>query len=397
MKVVYTAPNRAHHYGYARELHQAGMLKAFVCGFPRYSPRAPLPEIGSALLRVDQLQTLFIASQKLRMPIGFCEELAYLAKVQLDRCSRTPLKDAQVFLFYNGAGLESARWFRQQGGTTVVEAVNSHVLVQEQILAEEHRSLGLPWRPFHPRQVKRRVAEVEEADYILLPSSFVARSFLSKGIPSERLLKVPYPVHKIPGAGGFERKQGNEESVFRVLYVGSVSVRKGLRYLIEAFRRLKHPKKELWIVGPIASPSGIENITLPEGTRLLGQLKGNALQEAYMSATVFCLPSIEEGLALVLSEALHYGLPVIATENTGIEDLTTEGKGSMAVPIRDSAAISHWLNQLAEDRDLLEKKRFEAVEEATRLANQSQTGSRLASALMKTLPVHRFDYASANA
>jgi len=323
------------------------------------------------------------------MPRLISEELDYWSKIRLDRASRKPLKDADLFLFYNGAGLDSARWFRRNGGIAVVEVVNSHVQVQEQILADEHKLLGLPWRPFHRREVRRRVAEVEEADYVLLPSTFVARSLLAKGIPAERLLQVPYPVQKIAGAAEAVRKNQNDAGTFRVLYVGSISVRKGLRYLVEAFRQFNHPKKELWIVGPITSPSGLEDISMPEGTKFFGPLKGDALQDVYTRATVFCLPSIEEGLALVLMEAIYYGLPVIATENTGIEDLLPDGKAGMVVPIRDAGAIADCLNQFAENRDLLQRKRDEAAEAITRLTNHSQSRPSLATTLMKTFKIHR--------
>jgi starch synthase len=387
IKVVYSAPNRAHHYAYAGELHRAGILEAFVCGFPRYSPRSPIPEIGGALRRVDQLQTLFIASQKFGLPLRICEALGSRALMQLDKKSRPSLKDANVFLFYNGCGLDSARWFRRRGGIGIVEAVNSHVLAQEQLLAEEHQRLGLPWRPFHPRAVRRRVAEVNEAEYILLPSTFVARSFVAKGIPAERLLQVPFPMQRIAGADLSLRQERADESVFRILYVGSISVRKGLRYLIEAFRQFKHPQKELWIVGPATSPSGLEDLTMPEGVKFFGPLKGDALQAAYARATVFCLPSIEEGLALVLTEALYYGLPVIATENTGIEDLLPDETGAMVVPIRDPAAISSWLHRLAEDQDLLARKKSEAAGAKKRLEDDSRARPGLAATLLKKISV----------
>jgi starch synthase len=384
VKVVYNAPNRAHHYGYARELHRAGILKAFVSGFPRISPRAPIPEIGTALIRVDQLQTLCSASRKLKLPNFVSDELAHWALIQIDKGSHHSLEGSDMFVFYNGCGLESARWFKRNGGITIVEAVNTHVLVQEQLMAEEHKRLGLQWHPFHPRGTRRRVEEVEEADYILLPSKFVERSFLKKGIPQERLLRVPYPMQKIAGVSALVPKKKNEDGVFRVLYVGSISVRKGLRYLIEAFRRLKHPKKELWIVGPMTSPSGLENIVMPAGVRFFGSLKGDALQAAYMSATVFCLPSIEDGFGLVLNEALAYGVPVIATENTGIEDLLVAGKGGMVVPIRDSDAIFNCLNRLAEDEAFLETKQMEAAEAGSRLANHSEAATILSDTLLKT-------------
>lgn len=365
------------------------MLKAFVSGFPRFSARAPIPEIGTALRRADQFQALYIASLKIGMPRPVSEELAHWAKIHIDQCSRQPLKDADIFLFYNGCGLESARWFQRNGGIGIVEAVNSHVHVQEQLLSEEYRRAGLPWRPFHPREVKRRAAEVEEADYVLLPSTFVARSFLAKGIPRERLLRLPYPIQNIPGASAPVRTAKDDDGVFRVLYVGSISVRKGLTYLIEAFRRLKHSNKELWIVGPTAKPSGIENLSLPAGVKFFGTLKGDELQAVYARATVFCLPSIEEGLALVLSEAMNYGLPVIATENTGIEDLLVEGKGGMVVPIRDANAIADFMNRLAEDGNFLALKRNEAVETAARLKEQSQTAAGLPTILMKTFDRHQ--------
>ncbi|HEY3855123.1 MAG TPA: glycosyltransferase family 4 protein [Verrucomicrobiae bacterium] len=318
------------------------------------------------------------------MPVSLTEELALLAKIQIDRGSREPLKDANVFLFYNGCGLESARWFRANRGIGIVQAMNSHVLAQEQILAEEHKKIGLPWRRFNPQEVRRRVAEVEEADYVLVPSTFVARSFLAKGIPRERILQVPFTMQRIAGAAESVRRNGRDEKTFRVLYVASISVRKGLRYLIEGFRELKYPKKELWIVGPTANPTGLEDVSLPEGIKFFGPLKGDALQDVYTRATVFCLPSIEEGLALVLIEALYYGLPVIATENTGIEDLLANGRGGMVVPIRDARAIGDWLNRLAEDANLLEQKRMEAVEAKDRLAKLLETGPNLAITLMKT-------------
>ena len=279
-------------------------------------------------------------------------------------------------------------------GSDATEAVNTHVSVQERLLAEEHRRLGLPWRPFHAREVSRRIAEVEEADYVLLPSKFVARSFLAEGIAAERLLRVPYPLQKIPGAAESTRKNENEKAAFRVLYVGSISVRKGLRYLIEAYRRLKHPRKELWIVGTIENPSGLEDLSLPEGVKFFGPLKGDELQDVYRRATVFCLPSVEDGFGLVLLEALYYGLPVIATENTGIEDLLKDGKGGMVVPIRDALAISDCLNQLAENGDFLERQRSEAAEAAARLAKDSQSGPNLATTLMNAFRLHHTEKSS---
>ena len=117
-----------------------------------------------------------------------------------------------------------------------MEVVNSHVEYQEDLLREEHVSLNLPWEPFHKKDKERRLKEYDAADYILLPSEFVKQSFLSKGFLEEKLLRVPYGF-TIPAQKANNNVKAH--STFNVLYVGSISVRKGVRYLIEAFKMLE--------------------------------------------------------------------------------------------------------------------------------------------------------------
>lgn len=63
---------------------------------------------------------------------------------------------------------------------------------------------------------------------------------------------------------------------------------------------------------------------------------------------MFCLPSIVEGRALVMQEAMSQGLPVVITPNTGGADLVIEGRTGFLVPIRSPEKIAEklaWLNQ----------------------------------------------------
>ena len=377
MLVTYAAPNRSHHYIYAAALAKAGCLRCFVSGFSRFSPRAPLPEVGDKLLRADHLQNLYLAGLKLRMPSMISDELAYLSKIWIDRLSEKPANTSDIFLFYSGAGLHTSMRLQSRGVLRVVEAVNSHVLVQEKVLREEHQRLGLPFRPFHAREVARRVREYETADAILCPSAFVRKSFVDEGIPPEQLFVVPYGA-SFPNSSP---SPGNHDGIFRVLYVGQISVRKGLRYLFEAFERLGHPRKELWIAGPRAKETGIENLTLPPGTRFLGELKGDELAQAYRDSTVFVLPTVEEGLALVLGEALSFGLPVITTENSGGADLFQEGQEGFLVSIRSSEAIAEKLQLLADDPIRLESMAMAAQARAKSLGGWETSGRMLVKTL----------------
>lgn len=377
MQVTYTSPNRSHHYLYAAALARAGCLHCFVSGFSRFSGRAALPEAGDKLRRADHLQNIYLASLRLRLPAALCEELAFQSKMWLDRLSEKPARASDVFLFYSGAGWQTTKRLQSTNVICVVEAVNSHVLVQEEIMREEHRRLGLPAPRFHAREVARRVEEYQMADAILCPSSFVKKSFEQQGIPSERIFVVPYGIALQPQVEESDR----DPDVFRVLYVGQISPRKGLRYLFEAFEQLQHPRKELWIVGPTTHETGIEGVTPPEHTRFLGVLKGNELARAYQQASVFVLPTVEEGLALVLGEALSHGVPVVATDHSGGADLFSDGREGFLVPIRAPGAIAEKLQLLADEPETRARMSTSARARAQALQGWEETGNHLVQTL----------------
>jgi len=371
MKVVYTAPNRAHHYRYASSLNKANILSVFVSGFPRWSPRARITELKQKLYRADIFQTLYLLSLKMRASKTMSDYLAYLAKIEQDFACKKFMKEADVFLFYNGNGLSSCNYANKMGKITIVEVVNSHVEYQEDLLREEHKSLNLPWEPFHEKDKERRLKEYDAADYILLPSEFVKQSFLAKGFPEDKLLKVPYGF-TIPAQKADNNAKA--QSTFNVLYVGSISVRKGVRYLIEAFKMLEIANKKLTIVGPMEQISGIEGIMITDDIEYAGVLKGAYLEKAYQSADVFCLPTIEDGYGLVLGEALSYGLPLITTTNSGGIDLISEGTEGFIVPIRDAAAIHEKLKLFSTDSELLAKMKLAATKKVSSMNGWDASG-----------------------
>ena len=379
MLVTYTAPNRAWHYRYATVLARAGILRRFVTGASRFGPRAALPELGGRLLRADHLQNIYLASLRFRWPSVVSEELTYLSKRWLDRCSTRDALASDAFLFYSGTGLGTLQAMKSARTVGIVEAVNTHVLVQERILREEHDRLGLPLKGFHRREVARRAREFELADGVICPSTFSRQSFLDQGMDPGRVRMVPFGIEVFPPRE--PSPTDRPEGIFRVLFVGQINVRKGLRYLFEAFKNFKHPKKELWIVGAKTEQTGIEDVAPPEETKFLGVLRGEDLDRAYRSCHVLVLPTIEEGLALVIGEALSRGLPVIATVNSGAADLFTDGSTGFLVPIRSPQAITEKLQLLADNRDKLEALSSRAMSPDPGLRTWEMTGRNLVETL----------------
>ena len=389
MNVIYTAPNRAHHYKYAEALQDGGILSSFVSGFSRFSSLSNLDSVGDKLHRVDILQNVFLASLRMKMPNYISEHLAYLAKIEQDNASSKYIKNADVFMFYNGSGLNTCKKIQKAGGIGIVEAVNSHVQFQEDILKREFEKLNLPWEPFHQKEKARRIEEYHQADYILLPSEFAKRSFMEFGFPESKLIKVPYGFNTNSvlnkGIGSPVDPIIRKEN-FTVLYVGSISVRKGLRYLIEGFKKLKHPNKKLILVGPVYTPDGLSGVSITSDIVFKGVLKGADLNEVYQSANVFCLPSIEEGFGLVLGEALSFGVPLISTSHTGAFEIMEDGIEGFIIPPQDSESFRDRLQQLADEPELLYKMKMACLTKAASLKGWDETGKLLVSSLLKVKP-----------
>jgi len=141
-------------------------------------------------------------------------------------------------------------------------------------------------------------------------------------------------------------------------------------------------------VGPVTDTSGIDIGHLPTNVHLKGVLKGVQLSEAYASSHVFVLPSVEDGFGLVLSEALSFGLPVIATTNTGADDLFKDAVEGFIVPIRDPGAIHQKLQMLVENKTLRRTVSESAYRRAKALRETPSGAESLVQLMRKLIKEH---------
>lgn len=248
-------------------------------------------------------------------------------------------------------GAELVPVIHRQGGRYVCARGSSHILYQKAILEEELARWSCPKPTGFPAwAVERELYEYALADAIAVPSRFVLRTFLEHGIAAEKLHLCPYGANL-----SFFSHQPRQDDRFRVLFVGSVSIRKGIGYLLEAVRPLvQRNRLELWLVGAVAKDArGL----LTRNRDLFihkGFVPPAQLATTYSQGSVLVLPSVEEGLGRVQVEAMACGVPVIASANTGIADLLTDGQEGFIVPIRDSRAIRErleWMLARPAERD----------------------------------------------
>jgi starch synthase len=378
VKITYTSPNASHHYRYALELDRKSCLNAFVSGWPRFAPKSRRFKLNSKLVRQDLFQSLALLFGRY---FSSRDVFFSLSNSALDAASFHYAVKSDIFLFYRTSGVNTTKRIKAAGGGTlcIMEEVNSHILFAHRLILEEYLKLGFsPCACPHSYDVRKRLDAYQLSDYILCPSSFVRRSLEWSGIPGEKIIVNPFGMPPIPSAVTKDISKGGTDT-FRILFVGQINIRKGLRYLVEAFKLISHPRKELIFVGPKTHCTGLENTVIPDNVYFPGVLKGESLDEQYLAATVFVLPSVEEGMALVLGEAMASGLPIVATTHTGAEDIMTHGKEGFIVNPCDSRALADALQTIIDTPALRLQMRANSLAAASTISTWEESTSNLVS------------------
>lgn len=297
--------------------------------------------------------------------------------------------DYQVFIGWSGMSLAALQAAKKAGKTVIIERGSSHIVYQDRILHEEFKRFGID---FHvdPRTIEKELKEYEAADFISIPSGFVRDSFLAMGVPSEKLVHNPYgtSAHFKKPADGQLGLEGISPAKFRVLYVGSLMIRKGLAYLFEALQQLHIPEDRLeaWFIGKVdddLKPT-VEKYARPNW-KFFGHLNHYDLPKYISACDVAVQPSLEEGLSMVIPQMLGCGVPVIATTNTGGQDVITDGENGFIVPIQDPVAIARRIELLYEDRAKLASMKTAAAEITNRDFSWDNYGDRYASFLKQLM------------
>ncbi len=247
-------------------------------------------------------------------------------------------KNFEFFIGWSGMSLHGLRVAKRKGKITILERGSSHILHQNALLKEEYKKFDVNFS-IDKRIIEKELKEYDECDFISIPSSFVMNSFVDYGIDARKLLINPYGTSLF-----FQRSSHPQtERPFRILYLGSLTIQKGLVYLFEALRQLNISlhQYEVWFIGYVSDElkSTIENLRRPNWF-FWGHIPHYQLSDLVVQCDLGVVSSVQDGFGMVIPQMLGCGVPVIATTNTGGADIIREGETGFIVPIRSPEAIA---------------------------------------------------------
>lgn len=380
MQVIQAVCGTFHHFDLANELESLGYLKRIYSTFPWIRLRRE--GVPKALVRTfPWIHGPWMAANRYGiLPNGIANETAVLNARFFDAWVASRIEDCDALVAISGCGLLAGRTVQKRGGRYVCDRGSSHIRYQRAILEEEYARWGFRGRRVDARVVDREEKEYSEADAITVPSEFARRTFAELGVSLDKVRTIPFGVR----LDKFRKINEPPSRSFEVLFAGTVSIRKGVPYLLDAFANFKHPMKSLRLAGPIEpqmralfSRFDLTNV------EVLGRQTQEELARLMSTSQVMVLPSIEEGLALVQGQALACGCPLISSRNSGAEDLFTDGREGFLIPIRSPEAISDRLTQFADEPNLQRRMSEAALARVQQLGGWSKYGRQYADFLLQ--------------
>jgi len=383
MQVVVAHKGAREHFLAARALHRGGQLCRLVTDW--YSPwparwsgalasLAPWAAraVGASTPELPRSKIIALNAFGLRSRVRLrrAERRGRLLYAMRDddaafarRVSALRLPAHDVFLGFSYAALEALQAERARGVLTLVDQIDPGRMEWDLIREEAERwpsyaeTSGDPPSGYY----ERAEAEWRAADAVLVNSAWSRDAIMKRGADPAKIEIIPLAYEANDSTESISRPN----RPLTVLWLGSVILRKGIPYLVEAAKRLTHEPIRFVIAGPL----GIRVEVLkeaPSNIEWLGPVPRSETARVYREADVFVLPTLSDGFAITQVEAMAHGLPVIATPNCGA--VVDDGRTGFLVPPRDVVALAAALRRFVREPALASSMREECRATAARFS-----------------------------
>ncbi len=350
-------------YAVARALERQGVLDSLITDIwtpPTFPARRALGRIGERshpqlakkvwAPTVNAIAREFLDKSAKRTGwLKILDRNAWFQRMAADRLACVPQKEMTVFA-YSYAAADIFALAKQKGWRTVLGQIDPGP-VEARMVEALYAKAAQPHVPIPKIYWENWWRETELADTIVVNSDWSREGLIEEGVAADKIAVVPLATETemtpVPWT-----VPSRFESVrpLKLLFLGQVTLRKGIDIALKALRRLPELPLQLDVVGPL-------QITVPEWSRaderirFHGRVARSAVADAYAKADLFLFPTRSDGFGLTQLEAQAAGVPVIASRHCG--RVVENGVNGLIVDPLDADTLADVLRSLVEDPNLV--------------------------------------------
>jgi glycosyltransferase involved in cell wall biosynthesis len=326
--------------------------RAFEQKLKQFTRRSPWFELGRLLAIKTGMHSLFEPEQAL-----FSIDTVYqrLDKDTSLEVKKTGIPGTDAVYGYEDGALQSFQEAKNRDMRCFYDLPIGHWRFVQRLFSEESR-LRPEWTPTltgvldSAAKLSRKDQELSLADHIFVASSFTRKTLEEFPANLAPVSIIPYGFPPVSAPKTYKAVQGRK---LRLLFVGSLSQRKGIANLFEAIEDLED-EIELTLIGnkPVHNCLVLNNAVKKH--RWIPGLPHDQVLAVMREHDVFVLPSLFEGFGLVITEAMSQGTPVITTERTCGPDIISHGENGWLVRAGSSEDLREQIRTILSDPSVVE-------------------------------------------
>ena len=353
-----------HHYAIPRMLEKGGHLQSFhtdsnaVKGLGKWLAMVPGLRASGSFKNLAQRKMVGVPGSKIKHTDALLRR-RILGALHLGPGYENYIQDDHLFdAIIAARGFEGADtlYAMQKHGTKMLEVAKAagvrtvvdvfitpmcHHIVEEERARYPGIEVACDDQVRLELEDERTRREIDHADLLLCPGMNVVEGLANfPNASGKAYAVVPY------GCGVSFGGMKNEPVKGRVLFAGTADLRKGIHYLGMAAEQLTSEGCDFRVAGNVSDK--VKNHPMMRHLNFLGRVPREEMREEFLKADVFVLPTLAEGCASVVHEAVMAGCPVITTRASGT--MVEDGRGGVIVPERDPDALAEAIHNVVQDR-----------------------------------------------